>query len=160
MTSSHRDRVPPAVAADPPLTDHAAYVLSQLGRLSRNAVTQRLAEHDLTMRDMAALAVLGQSGAVTHAELGRRLGLDPSDVTALVDQLREAGRVEQTVDPADRRRRLVRSTRRGAAASRLARRITSRVDDELFAPLSPELRTEVHRALQVLLANARATTGK
>ena len=59
------------------------------------------------------------------------------------------------LDPDDRRRRLVRTTRTGTAALREARRITDRVGDDLLSPLPPELRPTVHAALVAVLEHAR-----
>jgi DNA-binding MarR family transcriptional regulator len=146
-----------ADSADPPLTDHTVYLLSQLGRHGRRRLTAQLAEHELTLLDMAALAVLEQAGPIPHAELGRRLGLDPSDVTALVEQLSAQGRIERSVDPTDRRRRLVRASEVGAGALARARHVTRRVDDELLGPLPPDTRVELHAALATLLRNARSS---
>ncbi len=145
----------PASSADPPLSRHTVYLLSQLGRAGRNEATRALAAHDLTMRDMAALAVLEETGLIPLAELGRRLGLDPSDVTSLVDELCATSRVARTVDPADRRRRLVRLTRGGSRALQTARRVITEVDRELLAPLPPASRTELHNALVTLLEHQR-----
>ena len=109
------------------------------------------------MLDMAALAVLEQSGPVSHAELGRRLGLDPSDVTALVEELSAEDRVVRSVDPRDRRRRLVQTSASGKAALQTARHVTQRVDDELLATLSNETRTDLHHTLLALLVDARSS---
>ncbi len=109
------------------------------------------------MLDMAALAVLEQTGPVSHAELGRRLGLDPSDVTALVEEMSARDRVVRSVDPVDRRRRLVQTSTGGEAALETARRVTQRVDDELLATLSHEAREQLHATLLALLTTARSS---
>lgn len=109
------------------------------------------------MLDMAALAVLEQSGPVPQAELGRRLRLDPSDVTALVEEMSAADRVVRSVDPLDRRRRLVQVSEAGQAALDVARRVTEGVDDELLATLPPEVRAQLHDMLLVMLGDARSS---
>jgi DNA-binding MarR family transcriptional regulator len=147
--------MPPTPSADPPLTAHTVYLLSQLGRVGRKRLTAGLAAHALTMLDMATLAVLEQTGPIPHAELGRRLGLDPSDVTALVEEMSAQGRITRSIDPLDRRRRLVESSGAGSAALQLARRVTEEVDDELLETLSDPARTQLHETLVTLLDRAR-----
>ncbi|SER06907.1 MarR family winged helix-turn-helix transcriptional regulator [Microlunatus flavus] len=141
--------------ADPPLADHTVYLLSQLGRHGRRRLTARLADQGLTMLDMAALAVLEQSGPLPHTELARRLGLDPSDVTAQVEEMLERRRVTRSVDPQDRRRRLVQMSPLGKDALERARQITQGVDDELLAMLPEETRLQLHATLRALLVHAR-----
>ena len=143
-------------SADPPLTDHTVYLLSQLGRVGKNMLVARLATHGLTMRDMAALAVLEESGPISQAVLGRRLGLDPSDVTAMVDDICAQGFAKRAVDTTDRRRRLIGSTGTGAAALKTARRVTRRVDDEILGPLPLSLRRDLNSTLLTLLLHARS----
>ncbi len=148
--------VPLADSADPPLTEYSLYLLSQLGRAGKRRLTEQLASHGLTMRDMASLAVLEESGPVSQAELGRRLGLDPKDVSVLVDDMCRRDLAERTVDSTDRRRRLIGSTSQGAAALETARRVTGRVDDELLGPLPSAARESLHRMLLELLTHVRS----
>ncbi len=62
----------------------------------------------------ALLATLDEFGADSQAELGRRTGIDRSDMVAAVNDLAERGFVTRSPDPGDRRRNIVGLTRSGA----------------------------------------------
>ncbi|MFE3756605.1 MarR family winged helix-turn-helix transcriptional regulator [Nocardia tengchongensis] len=52
----------------------------------------------------ALLATLDEHGPLSQAEVGRRTGIDRSDVVAAVNDLADRGLVVRAPDPADRRR--------------------------------------------------------
>ncbi|MFF5234983.1 MarR family winged helix-turn-helix transcriptional regulator [Dactylosporangium sp. NPDC000521] len=54
-----------------------------------------------------------QGGAMTQRELAEARGVTPRNITGLVDGLEQAGLVQRTAHPSDRRATLVRLTRRG-----------------------------------------------
>jgi DNA-binding MarR family transcriptional regulator len=59
-------------------------------------------------------------------ELATLLGVDPPNLTAVVDDLEEAGLVERQAHPTDRRAKLVVATKSGAAVARQAEGILDR----------------------------------
>lgn len=59
-------------------------------------------------------------------ELAVLLGVDPPNLTALVDDLERAGLVERRAHPTDRRAKLVEATAAGAALARQAEQILER----------------------------------
>ena len=102
------------------------------------------------------LAALAESGPASQAELGRRSGIDRSDVVASVNELAEAGFVERATDPADRRRNVVTMTPAGAGQLQRLDGVLTRIQDHLLAPLSADERDELARLLgRVLDHHAR-----
>ncbi|WP_306750458.1 MarR family winged helix-turn-helix transcriptional regulator [Saccharothrix yanglingensis] len=97
------------------------------------------------------LAALEQFGPATQAELGRRAGLDRSDVVATVNELAGKGCVERAPDPDDRRRNVVSLTRVGLAHLRELDGVQAAAQDALLAPLSAAERAEPVRVLGVVL---------
>ena len=90
----------------------------------------------------------------TQLALARRLGLDRTVMTHLLDDLERAGLVVRRPDPADRRaRRIVATDDGGALLEALDRRLAG-VEDTVLAPLDPTER----RTLRALLSKV-ATTG-
>ena len=68
----------------------------------------------LTARsDFAVLAALEEYGALSQADLGRRLGLDRNDVSGIITRLEAGHHVDRQADPANRRRNLVTLTTPG-----------------------------------------------
>src|SRR5919202_1297493 len=64
--------------------------------------------------DFALLAGLEAFGPLSQAELGRRLGMDPSDVVAVLNQLEHDHYVRRRPDATDRRRNTIHLPPRGS----------------------------------------------
>ncbi|GAA1883754.1 MarR family winged helix-turn-helix transcriptional regulator [Lapillicoccus jejuensis] len=75
----------------------------------------------LPANDSQALQVLDVLGPMPQMDLGRRLRLTSSSMTALVDRLETAGYAERRPDPGDRRRSIVVLTPRADRALEAAR---------------------------------------
>jgi MarR family transcriptional regulator, lower aerobic nicotinate degradation pathway regulator len=99
------------------------------------------------------LAALEESGPASQASLGRRSGIDRSDVVAALNELGARGMVERTPDPADHRRNVVTITPAGAASLQRLERLVADVQDELLAPLSSEERDQLTGLLGRVLAH-------
>jgi DNA-binding MarR family transcriptional regulator len=90
---------------------HASPALRAWGELLRGhaaatrLLSAELSEHDLTINDYEALALLSQAedGRLKRVELARRLVLTPSGVTRLLEGLEAAGLVERAACPSDLR---------------------------------------------------------
>jgi MarR family transcriptional regulator, lower aerobic nicotinate degradation pathway regulator len=99
------------------------------------------------------LAALQEFGPASQASLGRRSGIDRSDVVAALNELGDRGLIERTPDPADHRRNIVTITPAGAACLDQLESLVAGVQDELLAPLSPEERDQLIRLLSRVLAH-------
>ena len=139
-----------------PLLDLTVYLLSRVGRMGKYALDDRLAGRGLRLRHMAVLAALADAGAASQLALARSVRLDPSDTTTTLDDLQRLGLVERSVDPADRRRRLVALTPQGRAGLDEMCALAEEVADGLLAPLDPAERKTLHEALRRVL---RLATG-
>jgi DNA-binding MarR family transcriptional regulator len=83
-------------------------------RLGTLAADQTPCGMPLPMAHAHALMVLAERGPLVQHELGGELGIDKSNVARLAAKLVRAGHATQRVDRADRRRRQVALTDRGA----------------------------------------------
>ena len=61
----------------------------------------------------AILAALDEFGPDSQVRIGRRCGIDQSDMHAMLNELTEQGHVARTPDPGDRRRNLITLTSAG-----------------------------------------------
>lgn len=105
MTSVDATRAA-VVAADGDLTRALTATLFGVLQRMKQHSARRSAEYDLSVPQVRALYFLREP--LSMRELADHLGLDPSNLTALVDQLEERALVERTVDAEDRRvKRLV-----------------------------------------------------
>jgi DNA-binding MarR family transcriptional regulator len=96
-------------------------------------------------------------GPASQATLGRRAGLDRSDVVAALNELAGRGGVESTRDPDDHRRNIVTLTPAGAAQFERLDGLLADVQDELPAPRSPRERDLLTRLLTRVLGHHTST---
>jgi DNA-binding MarR family transcriptional regulator len=97
------------------------------------------------------LAALEEFGPASQADLGRRTGIDRSDVVAVLNDLAGRGLVERSPDPDDRRRNIITMTRAGGTHLRTLDEILAGVQEQVLAPLSAAERTQLVGLLTRLL---------
>jgi DNA-binding MarR family transcriptional regulator len=106
-----------------PLVDDLGFLLSRASGQVVRATNAALAEHGLRVRQYSVLALACEAEVgISQRELATVLGLDPSQVVLLVDELAAAGLVERQAPEADRRTRLVVATPEGRRVREAARR--------------------------------------
>ena len=96
------------------------------------------------------LAALDQFGASSQADLGRRTGIDRSDVVAILDDLVARGWARRRSDATDGRRNVVTITRRGTATLERLDRVVTDVQNTFVAPLTRSERTVLVHLLSKL----------
>jgi MarR family transcriptional regulator, lower aerobic nicotinate degradation pathway regulator len=122
----------------------ATWLLGQSSNQGHRLVGERMNAVGVPSRaHFSLLAALAETGPTSQADLGRRVGLDRSDVTAAVAEMESRGLLERMPDPADRRRNLVRLTEPGAAYLEMVEREVIRAQDELLAPLTEAERKQL-----------------
>lgn len=135
-----------------PLTDDLGFLLSRTSGMVMAAVNKALAPLGLKVRPYSALALVCETDeGVNQRKVAAAMGLDPSQLVALVDELEQRGLVSRTPDPNDRRNKLIVATEDGY---RLRAEAQARVDEahaQSFAPLSGKAREQVREALQALI---------
>lgn len=135
------------------LTALTIYLISQTARVAKSEMDARLAARGMRLRHQAVLAVLDE-GSASQLDIARRLRLDPSDVTATVDDLETAGFAGRHPDTVDRRRKIVKLTAKGQREVEALEIIAREVEDRLLEPLPVRRRAEMHRDLfRVLVAH-------
>lgn len=110
-----------------------------LGRTARtaNALTRdRLVEAGLRYGFYGVLATLEEFGPAAQSTIGRRLGIDPSDMTAIATDLEGEGYVQRRRDLDDRRRNLVTITAAGRSALRRFDRAIAAAEEEFLGQLT------------------------
>jgi MarR family transcriptional regulator, lower aerobic nicotinate degradation pathway regulator len=112
------------------------WLLNQAALRGQRIGAETLAAVGAHRTHYAVLAALDEFGPDSQAELGRRCGIDPSDMVALMGVLTGDGLVERQPDPADRRRNLVSITRAGRRRLDELAEVVGAAQDELLGPLS------------------------
>ncbi|TQN42659.1 DNA-binding MarR family transcriptional regulator [Blastococcus colisei] len=95
-------------------TDDLGFLLSRASGLVVRATNAALADSGLRVRAYSVLDLACRTPeGMSQRDLAGVLGLDPSQVVQLVDELASAGLVERLPSPTDRRAKLVAGTPRG-----------------------------------------------
>jgi DNA-binding MarR family transcriptional regulator len=128
-----------------------SWLISEVSRLAHPLLNGRLATAGSRGYHYRLLAALQEFGPASQAGLGRRTGLDRSDVAAAVNELAARGLARRAPDPADRRRNVISITPAGTAHLRRLDELLDGVQDELLAPLSPAERQQLIRLLNRIL---------
>jgi DNA-binding MarR family transcriptional regulator len=141
------------VQPEPPrrLTVMPGWLVNQVARHGQRLVAEALAVEGLRRPHFAVLLSLDEGGASSQAELGRRLGIDRSDLHAVLNDLESDGYVERLRDEDDRRRNLVELTTAGARALKRLDTLVEGAQDALLEPLTAAQRRELTRLLARLV---------
>ncbi|WUJ74714.1 MarR family transcriptional regulator [Kribbella soli] len=81
-----------------------------------------LAAHEVSMWGYSVLTALDDTPVRTQAALAEAIGADKSRIIGTLDELQNAGLIERTPDPDDRRVRLLSITAEGRRVRRAVRR--------------------------------------
>jgi DNA-binding MarR family transcriptional regulator len=101
------------------------------------------------------LAALEEWGPASQAELGRKTGIDRSDVTAALTELESRNLAERSVDPEHKRRNIVTITADGVDRLLELDKVIDSIQDEFLAPL-----TSAQRRQFIALASRLADPGR
>ena len=137
------------------LSADLGFLLSRASGLVVRASNAALAAEGLRVRQYSVLVLACDTvDGMSQRELAQVLGLDPSQVVALVDELADAGLVERRPDPADRRTRLVVATPAGRRTRKTAAARVAEAAVEPLGSLSEEERGTLERLLGRVVADA------
>jgi DNA-binding MarR family transcriptional regulator len=138
------------MAMDPPerVREHPSWLLTRAARRGDRLVTAALAEHGARKHHYTVLLTLHAGGPTSQAALGRRLGIDRSDVHGVLAELEGRRAITRRPDPADPRRNVVAVTDAGAELLGKLDAAVEAAQTDLLGPLTVEERG----ALVTLLA--------
>lgn len=138
---------------DPPqrLRRLPSWLLSRAAGAAGAHVAAGFAQERMRKHHFTVLTTLVEQGPASQASLGRRLGIDRSDMAAVAADLERDGLIARERDPADRRRNVVTATTAGRTT--LAR-LDARVDaaqEQLLEPLTAPEREQLVELLTRLV---------
>lgn len=90
--------------------------------------------------------------ALTQRDLARIVGVDPRNLVSVLDGLVDAKRLEPTIDPSDRRRRLLQLTRSGRRSADALAKGAADIERAFLDGLSAPQRTELNTLLRALMS--------
>lgn len=97
------------------------------------------------------MAALDQYGPSSQADLGRRTGIDRSDVVTALNELDEWGWTRRDPDPSDRRRNVVVITEVGVAWLEELDEVVAAAQKAVLAPLTKPEQAQLLRILTKLI---------
>jgi DNA-binding MarR family transcriptional regulator len=146
--------VPTGPSSDPSVAEFAGQLFFRLWRASHTRIAAALESEGLTPASFGLLNVLGAREGAMQQELGRAMGIDPSTMVALIDDLERAGLAQRRPHPTDRRARVVAITPKGRRALERARGLAAQVEDVVLRGLSAPERRELLGLLRRALDTA------
>ena len=133
------------------VAEFAGQLFFRLWRTSHVRTADALETVGLTPPLFALLNVLGARQGAIQQEIGQAMGIDPSTMVSLIDQLESAGLAKRRTHPKDRRAREISITAKGRRTLERARGLATQVEDDVLRGLSAaerrQLLTLLRRAL-------------
>jgi MarR family transcriptional regulator, lower aerobic nicotinate degradation pathway regulator len=125
-------------------------LLAALGRDATARVRRATRPFGLGAQQFHVLEQLRLLGQRSQAELADALGIDRSNLAAIVAELTDRGLVARSRDDVDRRRYVLRLSRDGEDLLRRVEGAVAAAEEDVLGPLEPEQRTHLHALLRRL----------
>ena len=138
------------------VAEFAGQLFFRLWRASHTRTAAALDTVGLTPALFALLNVLGAREGAIQSELSSDMGIDPSAMVKMIDELEGAGLAERRRRPSDRRAWEVTITTKGRRTLKRARDLVMQVEDEVLGGLSAGDRRDLLALLRRALASAPA----
>lgn len=133
--------------------------MAQVGAHAAAKFAERLADFHMTPPQAGILRALATSPGVSQQELGRVLGIFPSRLVLLLDELDGLGLIERRDDPDDRRIYQLFVTDKGKQSLEVIGRVARAHQDALCASLDEEERQTLASLLNRIADEQGLTPG-
>jgi DNA-binding MarR family transcriptional regulator len=143
-------------STDKEVAEFAGQLFFRLWRASHTRIAEGLESIGLTPALFGLLNVLGAREGAIQQELGSAMGVDPSTMVSLIDELEKAGLAKRRPCPTDRRAREVVITPKGRRRLERGRQLAREVEDEVLRGLTARQRRELLGLLRRALDAAPA----
>jgi DNA-binding MarR family transcriptional regulator len=146
--------MPPDPSAEIEVAEFAGQLFFRLWRASHTRTAAALQSIGLTPALFAVLNYLRAHEGAIQQQIGSAMGIDPSTMVSLVDQLERAGLAKRRPHQQDRRAREVLITPKGRRTLKRARELAEEVEGEVLQGLSPAERRQLVTLLRKAFAAA------
>src|SRR5262245_2117159 len=148
-----------AMKPSPEMSTGLAFLLSQVGAHASARFAERLAPLGLKPPHVGILGVIARADGLSQQALGEKLGIFPSRLVAVIDELEERGLVERRDSPTDRRSYALYLTEAGREALEQIGRVGREHQDALCAALDESERAQLAGLLSRIAAEQGLTPG-
>ncbi len=146
--------MPEPISSDVEVAEFAGQLFFRLWRASHTRTAEALTSLGLTPAVFAVLNVLGAREGTIQQQLSSEMGIDPSAMVKLINEIEDAGLADRRRRPNDRRAWEVTITPKGRRTLERARGLVSQVQDEVLGGLSAADRRQLLTLLRRALASA------
>ena len=146
--------MPPNTSTETQVAEFAGQLFFRLWRASHTQTAAALQTIGLTPPLFAVLNYVNAHEGAIQQQIGSAMGIDPSTMVSLVDQLERAGLAKRRPHPKDRRAREVLLTPKGRRTLNQARELARAVEGDVLRGLSPSERGELVTLLRKAFASA------
>jgi MarR family transcriptional regulator, lower aerobic nicotinate degradation pathway regulator len=136
------------------IAEFAGQLFFRLWRASHTRTATALESIGLTPALFAILNYLQEHDGAIQQQIGSAMGIDPSTMVSLVDQLERTGLAKRRPHPLDRRAREVLITPKGRRTLKQARELAVEVETDVLQGLSPAERRQLITLLRKAFAAA------
>jgi len=154
MTKVRRERKSGSLGQGSP-----SFLIAQVGAHAASQFAQRLRKVGLAPQHAGILRILNSTPAITQQTLAATLGMVPSRLVVLVDEMEERGLIERREDPDDRRRYALHVTQKGLATLGAIGRISREHSQALLTAISAEEQRQLAILLQRIADQQGLTPG-
>lgn len=125
----------------------SSILIALLARGMRQRIEEAVTPLGIRPRHLLALNHLRDDGPSAQRTLLDVVGIDPSNLVGLLNELEDAGLIVRRRDRADRRRGVIELSRKGERTLAAVDRALAEVDDETLAALDAGEREQLHALL-------------
>jgi DNA-binding MarR family transcriptional regulator len=143
-----------SVSTDIEVAEFAGQLFFRLWRASHTRTAETLNSIGLTPALFALLNVLGAREGTIQQQLSVDMGIDPSAMVKLINELEDAGLAKRRRRPGDRRAWEVSITPQGRRTLEQARRSVAQVEDAVLGGLTADDRRQLLTLLRRALVSA------
>jgi DNA-binding MarR family transcriptional regulator len=136
-----------------------AFLLAQVGAHAASKFGERIATIGLTPPHAGIFRLLAVTQGISQQDLSTRLGIHPSRLVAILDELESRGLLERKPNPEDRRQYALHLTAKGRDTFARIGQIARRHQDALCASLTEEEREKLAELLRKIADEQGLTPG-
>ena len=125
----------------------SSLLIHQLARSTRRQIEQAIAPTGLRPTELLVLQHLKERGPSAQQTLTELIGIDATNLVAVLNSLQDQSLIDRRRDRADRRRAIIALSPAGEHALTDLDRSLLRVDDQILAPLTGTERQTLHALL-------------
>jgi DNA-binding MarR family transcriptional regulator len=133
-----------------------SYMMGRLDLALRRTLTEGLASLGVTLPQYTALSVLRDRGALSNAQLARRVLITPQSTIKVIAALDKKGLITRVPDPDHGRILRTLLTPNGQDVLAACDRVAAQVEAKMLESVSPEARQTLHEGLKACVRNLGA----